>query len=196
MITNKSSRRRRSHLRHRSGFSLAEILVALAIIATLAAVLFPAVAGQIAKGDATRTIQDITSIRTGIEQFLADVHRYPGKVSHIANPITALQTDVNNAVYPAGLVARWKGPYLTRDSLTGGYQTGYGAVVRDSLVQLTFQPTVSYVTVVIAGITQTDFNRIDAEIDGTVGATTGLLRWVTGGVSGVDTVKFLAIPIQ
>lgn len=196
MSTNTSNSRQRSRSRLRIGFSLAEILVALAIIAMLAAVLIPSVAGQIGKSDATRTLQDMTSIRTGIEQFLADVRRYPGKVSHLANQITVAQTDVNNNVYPGNLVARWKGPYLGRDSLTGGYQTGFGAVIRDSLVQLTFQPTVNYVTVVIAGITQTDFNRMDAEIDGTVGATTGMLRWVTGGVSGVDTVKFLTIPIQ
>ena len=185
-----------ARLRSRTGFTLAEILVALAIIATLAAVLVPAVTGQIMKGEVNRAIQDITNIRTGIEQFVADVHRYPGKVSHLATQITALQLDVNNSTYPNNLVNRWKGPYLGRDTLPGGYQTGFGAVVRDSLVKLTFQAGVSYATVVIAGITQTDFNRIDAEIDGTVGATTGLLRWVTGGGSGVDTVKFLTIPIQ
>lgn len=182
--------------RHRRGFSLAEVLVALAILATLAAVLIPAVAGQISKSDATRTMQDITNVRTGVEQFVADVHRYPGKVSHLANPITVAQRDVNINLYPAGLASRWKGPYLGRDSLPGGYQTGFGAVMRDSLVRLTFQPTVNYATLLITGITQADFDRMDAEIDGTIGATTGLLRWVTGGVSGVDTVKFLLIPIQ
>jgi prepilin-type N-terminal cleavage/methylation domain-containing protein len=176
---------------HRYGFSLAEILVALAILAALAAVIIPAVAGQISKSDATRTIQDMTSIRTGIEQFVADVHRYPGKVSHLTNQIATTQMDVNNALYTQPLVNRWKGPYLGRDTLTGGYQTGFGGVVKDSLVRLTFQPGVNYATVVIFGITQTDFNRIDAEVDGTVGATTGMLRWVAG-----DTVKFLTIPIQ
>lgn len=175
----------------RYGFSLAEILVALAILAALAAVIIPAVAGQISKSDATRTIQDMTSIRTGIEQFVADVHRYPGKVSHLANQISITQMDVNNALYPQPLVNRWKGPYLGRDTLPGGYQTGFGGLVSDSLVKLTFQAGVNYATVVIAGITQTDFNRIDVEIDGTVGATTGMLRWVAG-----DTVKYLTIPIQ
>ena len=196
MISSKSDPTSRIFPGRRKGFSLAEILVALAILAALAAVLIPAVAGQISKSDVTRTMQDLTSIRTGIEQFVADVHRYPGKVSQLGNQITTLQMDVNNALYPAGLVGRWKGPYLGRDTLPGGYQTGFGAVVRDSVVKLTFQAGVNYATVVIAGITQTDFNRMDAEIDGTVSATTGLLRWVTGGGSGVDTVKFLTIPIQ
>lgn len=184
--------------KHREGFSLGELLVAMAIIAVLAAVLFPTVAGQVAKSDATRTIQDISSMRTGIEQFVADVRRYPGKLSHLTNPITNTQADVNGNLYPNNLVARWKGPYVGRDTTAGstGFVTGYGAVALDSLVRLTFQPAVNYVTIRIAGITQSDFDRMDVEIDGVVSATNGVLRWVTGGASGIDTVKFLTIPIQ
>lgn len=178
-------------LRARRGFTLAELLVALAIIAALAAVLIPAVTGQIAKSDVSRAIQDLTNLRTGVEQFVADVHRYPGKVSHLTNQITVAQKDININTYPAGLVGRWKGPYLAKDTLPGGHQTGFGAVIRDSLVRLTYQAGVNYVTVVVAGISQADFNQIDLEIDGTVNAATGLLRWVTG-----DTVKFLTIPVQ
>jgi prepilin-type N-terminal cleavage/methylation domain-containing protein len=175
---------------HRRGFSLAELLVGMAILALLAAVLIPAVTGQISKGDATRTIQDLTSIRTGVEQFVADVRRYPGRLSHLTNAITAAQRDVNGTLYPAGLVPRWKGPYVTRD-LAAAVTTGFGGTTVDSLVRLTYQPGVNYVTVQIAGITQPDFDRMDLEIDGAVNAATGLLRWVAG-----DTVRYLAMPIQ
>jgi prepilin-type N-terminal cleavage/methylation domain-containing protein len=186
----------RSPTTSRRGFSLAELLVGLAIMSLLAAVLIPAVAGQIAKSDATRTVNDLASIRTSVEQFLADVKRYPRRISHTTNLITVAQRDVNGALYTAGQVSKWKGPYLGRDTLAGVLTTGYGAAIQDSLQRLTLQAGVNYVTVVIAGITQTEFDRMDSDIDGTVSATTGLLRWVTGGVSGVDTVKFLTIPIQ
>lgn len=182
----------------RRGFSLAELLVGMAIIALLAAVLIPAVAGQISKSDATRTVQDISAMRTGIEQFVADVRRYPGKLSHLTNPISNTQRDVNGVLYPNTLVARWKGPYVARDTSAGstGFITGYGAVAQDSLVRLTYQAGVNYVTIRIAGITQADFDRLDVDIDGAASATSGVLRWVTGGASNVDTVKFLTIPIQ
>lgn len=176
--------------RERRGFSLAELLVAMAIIAVLAAVLFPAVAGQVSKSDATRTIQDLSSMRTGVEQFLADVRRYPKKLSHLTRPITG-ESDINGTNYPANLVARWKGPYVARDTTGAGFITGWGAVALDSLVKITYQPGVEYVTIRVAGITQSDFERMDAEIDGAVSATNGVLRWVAG-----DTLKFLAVPIQ
>jgi prepilin-type N-terminal cleavage/methylation domain-containing protein len=176
----------------RRGFSLGELLVGMAIIAVLAAVLLPAVAGQVTKSDATRTIQDLSSIRTGVEQFLSDVRRYPKKLSHLTRGIAA-QTDINGTAYPANLISRWKGPYVGRDTsgALGGFVTGYGAVMLDSLVKITYQPGVDYVTVRVAGITQTDFERMDTEIDGAISATGGVLRWVTG-----DTLKFLAVPIQ
>jgi prepilin-type N-terminal cleavage/methylation domain-containing protein len=183
---------------NRHGFSLAELLVGMAIIALLAAVLIPAVAGQISKSDVTRTIQDLSSMRTGVEQFVSDVRRYPGKLSHMSNPILNTQRDVNLVLYPNTLVSRWKGPYLGRDTSagSGGFITGFGGIALDSLVRVTFQPGVNYATVRIAGITQADFDRMDVEIDGAVNATNGVLRWVSGGGSGVDTVKFLTIPIQ
>src|SRR6185503_15499778 len=65
-------RSRRKNLRL-IGFTLAEILVALALISLMAAVLLPTVAGQLLKGDAARTAEDLNAIRSGIEQFLADV---------------------------------------------------------------------------------------------------------------------------
>jgi prepilin-type N-terminal cleavage/methylation domain-containing protein len=182
----------------RKGFSLAELLVGMAIIALLAAVLIPAVTGQIAKSDATRTLQDISSMRTGVEQFVADVRRYPGKLSHLTRAITVADRDVNGVLYSANLVARWKGPYVARDTsgAAGGFVTGYGAVAVDSLVRVIYQPGVNYVTIRLAGITQADFDRMDVDIDGSVNALNGVLRWVTGAASGVDTVKFLALPIQ
>jgi hypothetical protein len=137
-------------------------------------------------------------MRTGIEQFVADVRRYPGKLSHLTNPITNAQRDVNGNLYPNNLVARWKGPYMARDTSAGstGFITGFGAVALDSLARLIYQPGVNYVTVRIAGVTQTEFDRMDVEIDGAASATNGVLRWVTGGASGIDTVKFLTMPIQ
>lgn len=186
--------RRSSAARALAGFTLAEILVALALIALLAAVLLPTVAGQILKGDAGRVMQDVTAVRSGIEQFLADVHRYPGRYADLSLPITIAGTDINGNVYTSGLVAKWAGPYVTKDLTGSVVQTGFGGDIQNTFIKTVTTAPINYLTVVIYGITGPDFDKIDIQMDGTgTSRTTGLLRWGTGAS---DTTKFLAIPIQ
>ena len=182
------------------GFTLAEILVALALIALLAAVLLPTVAGQILKGDASRVVQDLEAVRAGMDQFLADVHRYPSRYSDLSTKITstaATHADINNAVYPAGLVAKWSGPYVTKDTNSlGVLETGFGGTIQNGLTKTLHTNGINYVTVRIHGIAGPDFDKIDAIVDGATASprTTGILRWGTG--ASVDTTRFLATPIQ
>lgn len=182
------------------GFTLAEILVALALIALLAAVLLPTVAGQILKGDAARVQQDLDAVRSGVDQFLADVHRYPGKYSDLSTKITSTigtHTDINGAAYASGLVSKWAGPYVTKDTLDSVIETGFGGTILNGFGKTTNTNGISYVTVRILGIAPADYDKIDAAIDGTGACpacrSTGLLRLV---VSTADTTKFLATPIQ
>lgn len=184
------------------GFTLAEILIALALIALLAAVLLPTVAGQILKGDAGRVMQDLDAVRSGIDQFLADVHRYPGKYSDLSKAVvasSALHVDINGNQYTAGLAAKWSGPYVSKDTMSAVIETGFGGSIHNVFIKTLNTNAINYVTVQITGITGADFDRIDEQIDGAsvspAGRTTGLLRWVTGGASP-DTTKYLATPIQ
>lgn len=185
--------------RRTPGFTLAEILIALALIALLAAVLLPTVAGQILKGDAGRVMQDMDAVRGGIEQFLADVHRYPGKYSNLSTAVSAADTshkDINGNAYTAGLALKWSGPYVTKDTMSATVETGFGGRIINLFVKDANTNGVDYVTVRIAGISSQDFFKIDEQVDGatadTAGAKiTGLLRF-----KAPDTVKYLAVPIQ
>ena len=181
--------------RRRKGFTLAEILVALALIALLAAVLLPTVAGQILKGDAGRVLQDLNSVRAGIEAFLADVHRYPGRYSDLSKAITASNTDINGNQYSAGLAAKWAGPYVTKDTINATVETGFGGTIQNTFTKVANTNGVNYVTVVILGITQPDFDtKVDPQFDASsrTPRTTGLLR--LGGTP--DSTRYLAVPIQ
>ena len=178
------------------GFTLAEILIALALIAVLAAVLLPTVAGQILKGDAGRVMQDVEAVRAGVDQFLADVHRYPRYYSQLSKPIVVADSDINANTYTTGLVGRWSGPYVTKDTLGAVVLTGFGGSIQNKLMKVANTNGVDYVTVVILGIAYPDFQRINEQIDGTSGvdSLSGLLRYSKTG--GIDSVKFLATPIQ
>jgi len=204
---NRSSSPQAGHARR--AFTLPEVLVTLAIVSLLAAVLIPAVAGQIGKGDVGRTVQDLTAVQTGIQQFLSDVHRYPGKISNLTVKITTSNKDITQTAYNAALVSRWKGPYMAKDTSTFGATSGclatctglataLGGVVVDSLSKFTNTgQAVDYVAVMIYGIGLADFNKIDEVVDGTVSTTSGLLRFgASGNVAKPDTIWFLAVPIQ
>lgn len=177
-----------------AGFTLAEVLVTLALIALLGAALLPVVSGQILKGDAGRVTEDLRAVQLGVEQFLGDVHRYPGKYSDLSKAITTANTDVNAVAYTTGLVNKWAGPYVAKDTVTASVPTGYGGSITNVFMKMANTNAINYVTIVITGISGADFDRIDLQFDGVVNRTSGLLRWVSTG--GIDSTKFLATPIQ
>jgi prepilin-type N-terminal cleavage/methylation domain-containing protein len=112
--------------KRRSGFTLPEVLVTVSIIAIISAVVVPSVVRQIDKGDTGRLASDISSIRTGVEQFISDVRKYPENVGQISHAISTSDTAaVSLLPYTDNQVARWKGPYVSKDS-TGILKTAYG----------------------------------------------------------------------
>ena len=101
--------------KRRKGFTLAEVLVTVSIIAILSAVVVPSVVRQIDKGDTGRIANDVSNIRTGVEQFVTDVRKYPGDVGQLTHAIAG-STDVDlvgGVVYTTSQQDRWKGPYVS-----------------------------------------------------------------------------------
>src|SRR5678815_706347 len=99
----------------KKGFTLPEVLVTITLIAALAAVVVPAIASQLKKGDPARVGNDVAAIRGGVEQFLTDVRRFPGGIAQLTAPVVAttmspLTTTAQGPYGPAD-AARWKGPY-------------------------------------------------------------------------------------
>jgi len=113
----------------RRGFTLPEVIVTITLIAALASVVVPAIASQVKKGDPSRVASDAQAIRGAVEQFLGDVRRYPASAGQLTNVITVGKAPLvgsvpNTLLYTSGDVARWRGPYLTKDSV-GALPTGF-----------------------------------------------------------------------
>ena len=179
----------------RRGFTLVEVLVILAILAALAAVLVPTVTNQVRKADIGQVTGDVTNLRTGIEAFLVNVHRYPASIEQLAYPITNADGDINGATYPNGLVSRWEGPYIDRSIAAGGtLESGFGALIHDTMT-VTTESSVDYLTIRVTGLGEPEAQDLDTEFDGGDGNTAGRFRWF-GTSPAVDSVHVLALPIN
>jgi len=84
------------------GFTLIELLLVLVILAVLAAVVIPNVAGRGEQAKRQATITNIAGLKGALNAFEVDNSRYPSNEEGLAALVQA----------PNDLQASWKGPYL------------------------------------------------------------------------------------
>ena len=179
--------------RRHGGFTLPEVLVTVAIVAILAAVVVPTVTQQLGKGDGPALASSIGSLRTSITAFVSDVRKFPMRLSHLSNQISATDTTlIVTELYGGPAATRWKGPYAAfsltaNDSLPLGMDLKAGDSLRVANNQL---------EVWLGGITSdAEMVRIDALIDNSTGAAAGSLRWTPSGPSATQ-MKFILMGAQ
>ena len=177
----------------RRGFTLPEVLVTIAIVATLAAVLLPALNSQLSKGDAGRLTSDLVAIQTAVGAFTSDVRRYPLDLEDLLAKPTAEELDLLSNGFGTVLINKWRGPYLSKELSSGNLPTGYGATISGTFTK-TLYNTIQYLTITISPMTPTEFDNIDQIIDDSANSSTGQLRFAGNATSG--TATFYAVPIQ
>jgi prepilin-type N-terminal cleavage/methylation domain-containing protein len=171
----------------RPGLTLPEVLVTLAIIAVMAAIMIPALTGQLPKGDAGRVAEDLKSIQTGMGAFVSDVRRYPMTINQLTLKVntTAFNATSNRlgggltlGVYTTAQVNRWRGSYMVKSipATDTSIVTGFDAHISGTFSSsTTIDATTPYVRVAVTGLNQSQLDRIDGIIDDGV-STTGLFR--------------------
>lgn len=188
------------------GFTLPEVIVTITLIAALAAVVVPAISAQLKKGDPSRIASDAQAIRGAVEQFLTDVRRYPASMGQLTTQILRSEKPLTGTVastytYVTGDTSRWKGPYITKDSISA-LSTGYG---------YSFQTAFGIDTLPASGASSVSTGnkflvlKVAMPASDQAGATaldqlyddgnilTGSIRYRTGTV---DTLKFILLPIS
>ena len=177
----------------RRGFTLPEVLVTLAIVATLAAVLLPALNNQLSKGDAGRLTSDLVAVQTAVGAFTSDLRRYPADLTDLKTKPLSTDLDVLGNAFGAVLINKWRGPYLSKDLSTGNLPTGHGANITGTFTRSSYND-IEYLSISVSPLTPAEFDNIDQIIDETANSAAGQMRFT--GTTASGTATFYAVPIQ
>lgn len=165
----------------RAGFTLPEILVAVAMVGVLAAVTLPAVMSQVNKSEISRVVQDLQAIGQASQLYRTDVGEWPASTNEL---ITSVEVG-------------WTGPYLARTT-TGAILTGAGGTIVEALEDGVTPSGAAgpFLEISVTGLTLTDALSVDLQIDaGETGDwwSTGLVR---AGSSTDTNLKFYPVAIK
>ena len=165
--------------RMRRGFTLAEIMVAMALIAVLAAVLIPTVRGRLQDSYEDALVEEYANLASAIQAYRQDVGKYPPRLDYLS-ALPASPVDRCNVALSASAQANWRGPYVTRYVANS---TGYLFAQKDTVVDVLSANASSPAGILIRieGPDTTTAHDVDVKIDGIPIATQGQLRWLNNG---------------
>ena len=173
--------------RGRSGFTLAEVLVATAIVVVLAATVIPTVISKLAASRAGALVTEVSGLNAALQAFRKDVGDYPRFLSYLTTmPGSNAETYCSTGSPPFGTlvlflqpqIAAWNGPYSTR-SISGDYTTPDANTIENQMnYTAPSGGTPAYliikINVIPSDVAQDVEDMIDGPLDGLV---SGMFRW-------------------
>ncbi len=106
--------------RSRRGFTLIELMIVIIVIAILALIVIPKLAGASVKAKESTVSANLGMIRNALEQFQSDTGYYPNTLEDMVKSTGAQGYDGTAAV---SVAATYKGPYMRQQ---GGIGTNAG----------------------------------------------------------------------
>jgi prepilin-type N-terminal cleavage/methylation domain-containing protein len=177
--------------RQRAGMTLIEILIVMTILATLAAVLYPAVATQIRKGQATALADQLTNLREAISNYQENVAQYPTVLTQLTNQPLGGETDLCGVALSVPERNAWRGPYLAQNivgNMPAGDATILNDIIRNPLTNGATPPGILQIKAInVDSATAAD---LEVQFDGPIivgSYSSGTILWTT---LGFDTLTF------
>src|SRR5688572_18153316 len=98
----------------RGGFSLIEIVIALAILVTIAATVTPVMMGALDRSRMEEGLETLLALAGAVNEFEKDVTDYPSLLTQLTEPISSGDHNSCGSNYGSGNANGWRGPYLPR----------------------------------------------------------------------------------
>lgn len=180
-------------MKRHSAFTLAEVLVALAIVAVLGAVILPALNGKLRDSRSTSLSQTFLGLSQGIAEYKRATAHYPFDLTYLTTAPTATSKDACGNALGATPATLWRGPYTTRVVLSSGIRMG------DALIPVGLRRVVSgtqiFLLIDAANTEIATATDLELQLDGTPpDANNGTIRWVTGAIAASSPYPGVAAP--
>jgi type IV pilus assembly protein PilE len=175
------------------GFSLLEILVAIAIMAVMAAVVYPAVSSKLRDSRTAVAAQTLLGLSQAIAEEKRATTMYPGNLQLLTTvPSAGSSYNICGAlastnVYSSTQAGLWRGPYISRDILSTG------VVIGDATINAGLRRVVSgsstWLVMDVPAVEQKIAEDLDTQFDGggASSSTTGTIQWSTSSITGTTT---------
>jgi prepilin-type N-terminal cleavage/methylation domain-containing protein len=181
----------------RRGFTLFEVLVALAIIALMTAVILPSLSSRISSSNSANVTQTLKTLNDAIQKYRENVGYFPSQLTLLTAKPTTSNTNSCGQALSSTDVALWRGPYLSATLTSNGISAG-DALILNSLTRVPASTTSSTLMdgeldITVQSSTATLFNDVETAFDatGSTSSTSGLVRYS----STTATITFI-LPIS
>lgn len=173
-----------------AGFSLTEILVAVAIIGLLTVVMAPVVLNRLALARADSIVSEMQNLQQALQVFNRDVGRYPQRLDYLS----VLPTPATNVLDACGIQvsaqnqAKFRGPYVNREIVMidpfnvvpANRVTKYVLATGDSVdavLTRTTSGTQQVLQILVYGLDQSTTQRVDSTVDGVLDGSNGIVQY-------------------
>ena len=175
-------------MHRRAGVTLVELLIGLAIIATLAAILYPSVSVQLRRGQSTALANQFDNLRQAISNFDQNVTEYPRLLTQLT--VTPVAGDDDSCGNDLSVAQRnsWRGPYLTQN-IVGNIVVG-DAIVSNTMVRVDLGGAQGLLQISATGVQPNTATDLEAQFDGNANFATGTILY-----DGTNQLTF-QIPIR
>ena len=167
--------------RNKRGFSLAEILVSLAIAGVLAAVLLVNLGHVQTDSQRARLVEALTVFAVGLREFDRDTGVFPETLDMLYRKPTTSDKDICKRNLLQKQVDNWKGPYVLQEIPAGGliYEMDTIDVILKRKPVVPVAGEGADLQMFVANVQQNEADELDERLDGDGLLTKGRIQWNT-----------------